>query len=351
MKTNQKFCSGLLVSLFIIILGLIYVNSNYYNKQHFTPINKKIFILYTGGNIGMIKTPTGYQHHKGLLETELKNLTQNNSRISNYDIYEYNILSNSEINPLDWNNIAIQINKIYDQYDAFIIISDVDTIPYTATSLSFLLETLTKTVIITGSNTGIMEKVGDGRNSLLASLYIATNYQIPEVIIVHNNNILRGCRSTIVNNNIITPHYPPLGIIKDIVPHINDKWLLKFPKEKRVVLRLINFEKYKIVILKLFPGITEEYLLKYVEGANAIILENSDITPQINNFVETLVNKGVIIVDTSQKHNIQGVIKSGDMTVESAFVKLYFLLSNLTDLNIIYQLMSKNMRGEVSVLT
>jgi L-asparaginase len=376
-KYQKLYIVVLIICTLLLVLYTIYLSNNDCinpNSEEYKNNNKNIFILYTGGTIGMTNTPEGYIFKSGYLEVELAKITNENENISNYVIHEYQPLLNStDITPVDWMRIGEDINHVYDKFDAFIILHGTDTMSYTASALSFMFESLSKPIIITGSVIPMSHLKNDGHNNILTSLIIASEYKIPEVIVVFDNKILRGNRSVKINSNMIgafvSPNYPPLGII-GVNIEIDKNKLLKNPEEQ-MVLRKIESDKYKVVIIKLFPGIDEKYLENASKGAHGIVLETFGIgnSPSNEKFIQLLsklIEKGVIIINVSQclVHNVDendykngkilrdiGVINGLDMTTETAFAKIYFLLSNINGENkiqIIDQLVTKSLRGELT---
>lgn len=372
-KYQKLYIVVLIIFALLLVLYTIYLSNN----ECINPIseqyennNKNIFILYTGGTIGMINTPEGYIQKSGYLEVELAKITNNNDNISNYVIHEYKpLLDSKDITPVDWMRIGKDINNVYDKFDAFIILHGTDTMSYTASALSFMFETLSKPIIITGSMIPMSKLIDDRHNNILTSLILASNYKIPEVILVFDNKILRGNRSVKINSNYIgefgSPNYPALGVVGVDIQIAKNK-LLKFPEEE-MILRKIDSHKYKVVIIKLFPGIDEKYLKNSSDGAHGIVLEtfgigNSPSNPKFIQLLSELIEKGVIIVNVSQclVHSVDnngtilrdiGVINGLDMTIETAFAKIYFLLSNIDGENkiqIIDQLITKSLRGELT---
>lgn len=347
-STSVKISLVVLITLIILFILLsIYVTNRVTKKdknEDYKPHkNKKIFILYTGGPLGMLKGPDGYLPREGLLETKL----DQKRRKVDYVVHEYQpLLDSSSISPKDWLRIAQDLNQVYDMYDAFIIVQGTDTLAYTASALAFMLETLNKTVVVTGKT----------MQSLITSVDIASSYTVPEVLVVIDEFVLRGSRSKHTQKGFVSPHYPDLGTGRKI----DQKLLMKPPKEQRVVLRSIN-PKVKVVVVKLFPGVTPKFLMKSCEGAQGVVLEvfggeNNVLSPKLMKALESLVKKGVTVVDVSQgagnngRDLLQevGVVSGKDMTTEAALTKLCFLLSNVKDRKVVMQLVGKNMRGEVT---
>lgn len=202
------------------------------------PISK-VLVIITGGTFCMVKTPKGYASQRGLIARLKKYIcfhdnefikdeelpentlitpeTPYHKRIY-YTILEFeNLIDSSNMRLEDWIKIAKTIEENYKKYDAFIILHGTDTMAYTASALSFMLENLNKTVIITGSQIPILELRNDAVDNLLGSLMVAGHFNIPEVCIFFNNKLLRGNRtvkeSTSEMEAFGTPNLPPLGIM------------------------------------------------------------------------------------------------------------------------------------------
>ncbi|HXK00321.1 MAG TPA: asparaginase domain-containing protein, partial [Buchnera sp. (in: enterobacteria)] len=139
-------------------------------------MNKKfIYIVYTGGTIGMKKSKNGYIPISGYLQQQLTNMSDfHKPEIPNFVIHEYQpLIDSSNMTPIEWQIIADDIYKNYQKYDGFVVLHGTDTMSYTASALSFLLENLQKPVIITGSQIPLSEIRSDGRQNLLNALLIA----------------------------------------------------------------------------------------------------------------------------------------------------------------------------------
>ena len=178
---------------------------------------KHIYIAYTGGTIGMQKSVDhGYVPVAGFMDKQLADMPEfHRSEMPEYTIHEYEpLMDSSDMTPLDWQTIADDIRVNYDKYDGFVILHGTDTMAYTASALSFMLENLGKPVIVTGSQIPLAELRSDGQANLLNALHIAANYPINEVTLFFNNKLMRGNRSTKSHadgfNAFTSPNLTPL---------------------------------------------------------------------------------------------------------------------------------------------
>jgi len=160
-------------------------------------VKKSIYIAYTGGTIGMQRSDHGYVPMAGFMEDCLARMPEfHRPEMPDYHIHEYApLIDSSDMTPADWQRIAEDIKGNYDKYDGFVILHGTDTMSFTASALSFMLEDLHKPVIITGSQIPLAELRSDGQQNLLNALYIAANYPIHEVTLFFNNQLYRGNRS------------------------------------------------------------------------------------------------------------------------------------------------------------
>ena len=159
---------------------------------------KNIYVAYTGGTIGMQRSAQGYIPVSGHLQQQLANMPEfHRPEMPDFTIHEYQpLIDSSDMTPQDWQSIAEDIRQNYDRYDGFVILHGTDTMAFTASALSFMLENLAKPVIVTGSQIPLAELRSDGQQNLLNSLYVAANYPISEVSLFFNNTLYRGNRTT-----------------------------------------------------------------------------------------------------------------------------------------------------------
>ena len=159
---------------------------------------KNILIIYTGGTIGMVPTENGYSPKEGYFMGALEKIGGlHHFSMPHWDFVEMSpLLDSSNISVEEWNKIAETIADNYDSYDGFVILHGTDTMAYTASALSFMLENLSKPVILTGSQIPLCELRSDGRDNLITSLLIAADDKVHEVCLCFGGLLLRGNRTT-----------------------------------------------------------------------------------------------------------------------------------------------------------
>ena len=285
-------------------------------------------------------------------------------------------VDSSEIEPGMWIRLASTIGENYDKYDGFVILHGTDTMAYSASALSFLLENLGKPVIFTGSQLPIGMLRTDGKENLISSIEIAAEKKnnlpvVPEVCVFFQNRLFRGNRTTKHNveyfNAFRSDNYPLLaetGInIKYNLAAINHP-------DKNTGLKVYSGMSTDIAILKIFPGITKK-LLRAVfdtEGLKAVILETygSGNAPTGSWFIaeiERAVRLGIIILNVSQcttgsvdmskyptgkRLYEAGVLSGHDITTEAAVTKMMFLLAQKYDNKEIRSFINRSIRGEIN---
>lgn len=343
------------------------------------PRTPHILIIYTGGTIGMIENPeTGalenfdFEHFKHYVP-ELKQF--------NYHIDALAFtppIDSSDMEPRYWVKMVHIIADHYNDYDGFVLLHGTDTMAYTASALSFMLENIGKPVIITGSQLPIGQLRTDGKENLLTSIEIAAardqygRPMVPEVCIFFESRLMRGNRTTKINSegfnafrSFNLPSLAHAGI------HIKyDTHLINYPRPGA------RFEPHylldtNVMILTLFPGIRKEVVdtMFNVNGLRAVVLKtfgagNAPQKPWFVDSIRRLINKGVIVVNITQcfqgtvemhlyETGLQllqaGVINGYDSTVESMITKLMFLLGHGYPNHKIVQLMNTSIAGEITV--
>lgn len=159
---------------------------------------KNVLIIYTGGTIGMTRTENGYAPQSGQFRRAMEAIPDLYAeQMPRWDMLEMDpLLDSSNMTVHEWNKIAQLVADHYDAYDGFVVLHGTDTMAYTASALSFMLEGLAKPVILTGSQIPMCEIRSDGRDNLITSLLIAGAEEVHEVCLYFGGKLLRGNRAT-----------------------------------------------------------------------------------------------------------------------------------------------------------
>lgn len=341
---------------------------------------RSVLIIYTGGTIGMVENPeTGaleafnFDH----ISKEVPELKRFNYYI---ETYQFNPpLDSSNMNPSHWVKIAKIIESNYERYDGFVVLHGTDTMAFTASALSFMLENIGKPVVLTGSQLPIGKLRTDGKENLITAIEIAADYHedntpvVPEVVILFDSKLMRGNRTFKINsenfNAFTSQNYPVLAHAGIHIKYASEEHFLKPDPNKKFITHY-NLDT-NVIVFSLFPGIKEEmvrYILK-APGLKGVVLRTfgSGNAPQEQWFIDTIkdaVNRGIMIVNVTQCptgsvemeryetgiHLLEmGVISGHDSTVESALTKLMLLLGEGHSIPDIRRLMHTSLAGEISI--
>ena len=342
-------------------------------------MQSKVLLIYTGGTIGMNRNP-----QTGALEPfDFEQLLDHVPELQQFDTqistYQFNPpIDSSDMSPRMWTELSHVISDHYDEYDGFVVLHGTDTMAFTASALSYMLENLTKPVIFTGSQLPIGQLRTDGKENLITAVEIAAakddleHARVPEVGIYFNSHLLRGNRTTKQSADEFNafesfnyPHLVDAGV--NITYH--DERILKpdFSKPMKPHFRLDN----NVIIFSLFPGIREDLIRHIIHTPNlkAIVMRtfgsgNAPQSPWLLKALKEGTRNGKVIVNISQclqgqvemsrygtGYHLQeaGVTSGFDSTVESAVTKLMFLQSHFDDPDEIRRRMTQSIRGEITV--
>ena len=331
-------------------------------------MNKKILLIYTGGTIGMIKDDKKNTLVPFNFDKLLKAMPElRNSEIHVDNISTKNPIDSSNMHPTNWVEVISMIEINYLAYDGFVVLHGTDTMAYTASAFSFMLENLNKAVIFTGSQIPIGARRSDAKENLITAIEIAASNKVNEVCIYFEDQLYKGNRTVKVNTEdfeaFASPNYP---ILAEVGVNIKYKSILQDKKNKKLVVHKDYSDN--VVIIKLFPGIKIETIRAIINSSKGIIIESFGAGNALTNtkFI-SLLQKGIldgkIIMNISQclhgevvrgeyatneAFKKAGIICGKDITTEAAITKLMFLLGKrLSDKEVKIQL-QKNLRGEVS---
>lgn len=336
-----------------------------------------ILVIYTGGTIGMQR-----ESETGVLVPV--NFDEISRQIPALETYNYKIdswsfdppIDSSDINPPHWVKIAEVIEENYEAYDGFVVLHGSDTMAYTASALSFMLENLNKPVIFTGSQLPMGMLRTDGRENFIASILIAGEKEedtplVPEVAVYFENRLFRGNRVFKYNaENFMafrSGNYPELAQA-GVNLQYNKKYIAKPNFRKLKVHKELDS---RVALLHLHPGISREVLSAFLENPNikGLVMKtygagNAPTDSQFIEMIKNAIDRGVIIVNVSQcaegrvemgryqtslELQNAGVISGFDMTTESALAKMMYLLGRRLPLETLRSLFYTSLRGEITI--
>lgn len=335
--------------------------------------NKKVLIIYTGGTIGMVRGEHGYYpKHNTLQEYLVSGVRIVKEEMPEWDLMEFDpLLDSSDITVTDWNKIGRAIADNYEKYDGFVVLHGTDTMAYTASALSFMLEGLNKPVIFTGSQIPLCELRSDGYDNILNSILFAASDEIREVCLCFDGELLRGNRSVKISAEhfraFASPGYPVLAECGIEVTYNRDA--LQKPDNR--IFSLQELSPASIGVIKIFPGVQFRQFEPIMnEGLNALILESfgagnipgngTDVMPLLKRARETgcivtvctQCQKGRVSLgayESSRALVENGAVNALDMTTEATIAKLYYLISKGLSVDSIKKYMGIDLCGEITV--
>jgi L-asparaginase len=336
----------------------------------------KILLIYTGGTIGMVYNAA----QGGLVPFHFKNIEANLPEIgrleANLTVLEMDeIIDSANMSIAYWQKLAKIIHKYYHQFHAFVLLHGTDTMAYTASALSFMLEGLHKPVILTGAQIPMGKARTDAKENLITALEIAISQAnaskpLQEVAIYFNNSLLRGNRSRKLEselfNAFVSENYPPLATVGvSIDYHLsnyhqqthNESFHLKLAMDPNVA------------VVKLYPGISEAYLnsILVIPGLKGLLVEsygagNFPNAPWLLHFFESCYYKNILLFNISQCNggrvsvgqyasakDFSNLFANGaDISAEAAITKLMWVLGQDLDYASSKLLLETNIAGELT---
>ena len=339
-------------------------------------VGSSVLLIYTGGTIGMKEDSRGALtpfDFDGLMES-VPELGKFTCRIDHVTFSP--LIDSSDVEPGLWVRLAEIIRDRYDEYDGFVILHGTDTMAYSASALSFMLENLSKPVIFTGSQLPVGRPRTDGKENLISSVEIAVaknpdgSAVVPEVCIFFNSQLLRGNRSTKADSTSFhafrSPNYPLLATAGiDIL--YNDKHILRPSSAGFIINTTLDT---RVSILKVHPGITPQVVRDILLGSDtrAVIIETYgsgnaiskewfvEIVREASAMGKILLNvtqclAGTVNMDlyaTGRALRDAGVVSGRDLTTEAALAKLFCLMGATADNSEVKRRLIRNLRGEIS---
>ena len=336
---------------------------------------RRILLIYTGGTIGMIKDYDSNALRAFNFSQILENIPELNQLHCSIESVSFEKpIDSSNMNTDYYVKIATIIEDHYIDFDGFVVLTGSDTMSYTSSAISFMLENLQKPVIFTGSQLPIGYLRTDAKENLITSIEIASAYEddepiISEVCLYFEYKLYRANRTTKLSAEqfeaFASMNYPPLAE-SGVHLQFNENLLLKSTSDDLIVRKNLDTD---VVVLKLFPGISERVVKSILttDQLKGVVLEtygagNAPTNDWFIAALEEAINDGIQIVnvtqcaggsvlmghyETSTRLKEIGVIGAKDMTVESAIAKMMYLLGLQLSKAEFSQYFQESLRGEI----
>ena len=338
-----------------------------------------LLLIYTGGTIGMKEDPTIQALRPFDFSQILAEVPELRKYAYRIDSYTFDpLIDSSDVEPSSWKMLVELIERKYDEYDGFVILHGTDTMAYSASALSFMIEELTKPVIFTGSQLPIGVPRTDGKENLISAVEIAAakdsegHALVPEVCICFDNVLMRGNRTTKINASNFrafrSENFPPLAEAGINIRY--NSHLIRKPASWNSRPIFHKTLDTRVSILKIHPGITPQVVKDILCGqdSRAIIIEtygsgNAPSKKWFLDLVKEACNMGKILLNVTQcmagtvDMNIYatgktlkeaGALNGYDSTTEGALAKLFFLLGLYDDNSQAKERIEQDLRGEIS---
>ncbi|WP_417012665.1 asparaginase [Alistipes sp.] len=339
-------------------------------------MESSVLIIYTGGTIGMKTDPaTG-----ALVPFDFRGIHDEFPAIRSLqvriDVQSLTpVIDSSNVTPALWLHLAELIRDNYARYDGFVVLHGTDTMSYTASALSFLLENLAKPVVFTGSQIPIGVLRTDGRENLVTAIEIAAARDaqgpvVPEVSLYFQNRLFRANRTVKQSAEEFAAfrsyNYPALAEVGVNIAYRRD--CIRRPERADAELRIAAALDDRVLVVRLFPGLRAQVLraMLAVEGLRAVVLEtygagNAPTAPEFIRTVREAVERGLLVMnvtqcsggsvamelyETGRRLQEAGVICGCDITTEAAVAKLMYVLGQNLPPQQTRQMLRRPLRGE-----
>ena len=343
-------------------------------------MERSILIIYTGGTIGMKQDPVDFTLKPFNFGQILSEVPEIRKFVCRVDTYSFSpLIDSSDAQPEFWIDLARLIKKEYANYDGFVVLHGTDTMSFTASALSFMLENLEKPVVFTGSQLPIGMLRTDGKENLISAVEIASAADeqgrpiVPEVTVFFDSHLYRGNRTIKYSaENFWAFRSENAPALADTGIHIKynlDE--IRYPKQYGNPLKISETLDTDVAILKIFPGMRENMVraLFATEGLRAVILEtfgsgNAPTQKWFLDIISEADRRGLIIMNITQciagcvdmeayatgiELKKMGVVSGYDSTLEAAPAKLFYLMGKYADNDVVKRELNKNLRGEISI--
>ena len=343
-------------------------------------MERSILIIYTGGTIGMKQDPVDFTLKPFNFGQILSEVPEIRKFVCRVDTYSFSpLIDSSDAQPEFWIDLARLIKKEYANYDGFVVLHGTDTMSFTASALSFMLENLEKPVVFTGSQLPIGMLRTDGKENLISAVEIASAADeqgrplVPEVTIFFDSHLYRGNRTIKYSaENFWAFRSENAPALADTGIHIKynlDE--IRYPKQYGNPLKISETLDTDVAILKIFPGMRENMVRALVgtKGLRAVILEtfgsgNAPTQKWFLDIISEADRRGLIIMNITQciagcvdmeayatgiELKKMGVVSGYDSTLEAALAKLFYLMGKYANNDDVKRELNKNLRGEISI--